>query len=69
MAMPSKGSRTTIISRVPDDVFELLEERRRAAGVQSVSQYVADVLASYTGRSDLVRELDQTAVPRRSRLR
>ena len=57
MAMASKGARTVVTSRLPNDVFEILEDRRIAAGVGSVSQYIADVLALYAGRADLVREL------------
>lgn len=64
MAMASKGPRTVVTSRVPDDVYKILEDRRRAAGVGSVSQYVADLLASYAGRTDLIRELDQKALPK-----
>ncbi|SDC55586.1 hypothetical protein [Rhodococcus tukisamuensis] len=57
MGMPSKGPRTVVTSRVPTDVYEILEDWRIAAGVGSVSQYIADVLAMYAGRADLVREL------------
>lgn len=60
---PSKGDRTRVISRIPTDVYEILEDRRRAAGVGSVSQYVADLLANYAGRADLIRELDGKALP------
>lgn len=55
---PSKGPRTTITARIPDDVYAILESQRRAAGVRSVSQYIADVLSAYTGRPDLILELD-----------
>ncbi|MGC5163193.1 hypothetical protein C8K36_108244 [Rhodococcus sp. OK519] len=63
MTTPSKGPRTIITSRVPNDVFRILEDRRHAAGVSSVSQYIADLLASYAGRADLIRELDEKALP------
>lgn len=62
MAMASKGSRKMVTSRVPTDVYEILEGQRRAAGVGSVSQYVADLLAVYAGRTDLIRELDTKAL-------
>lgn len=63
MAMTSKGPRTTVTSRVPTDVYEILERRRVEAGVGSLSQFIADLLASYSGRTDLIRELDSKALP------
>lgn len=57
MGMASKGARTRVITRVPDEVFEALEAGRKKAGVESISQYVADVLALSTGHTTLVREL------------
>lgn len=63
MAMASKGRRTSITSRIPTDVYEILEDRRRDAGVGSLSQYIADLLANYTGRTDLIRELDSKVLP------
>ncbi|WP_420880705.1 hypothetical protein [Rhodococcus sp. (in: high G+C Gram-positive bacteria)] len=62
MAMASKGPRTLVASRVPDDVYQILEERRLATGVGSVSQFVADLLSGYAGRADLMRELDYEAL-------
>ncbi|AKE01325.1 MULTISPECIES: hypothetical protein [Rhodococcus erythropolis group] len=59
MPTPSKGDRTRVVSRVPDPVYAELEKRRKAAGVSSVSQYVADLLAATTGHQNLVVELDQ----------
>lgn len=64
MAMASKGARRVVTSRVPTDVYEILEAHRQAAGVGSLSQYVADLLATYTGRPDLILELDRQARPR-----
>lgn len=64
MAMASKGRRTSVTSRIPTDVYEILEEARRDAGVGSLSQYIADLLANYTGRTDLIRELDSKVLPR-----
>lgn len=63
MAMASKGARTVVTSRVPTDVYEILERRRVEAGVGSLSQFIADLLASYSGRTDLIRELDSQALP------
>lgn len=57
--MASKGPRTSITSRIPTDVYKILEERRRAEGVGSLSQYIADLLARDTGRTDLILELGQ----------
>ena len=59
MVMPSKGARTPITVRVPEQVAEELESRRRAAGVSSVSQYISDVLAATTGYNHRVRELTE----------
>lgn len=59
MPAPHKGERTRVVSRVPNLVFDELERRRQEAGVSSVSQYIADLLAATTGHSDLVMELDQ----------
>lgn len=66
MAMASKGERTNVTSRIPTEVYEILEARRRAAGVGSLSQYIADLMALYTGRTDLIRELDSKALPKPS---
>lgn len=63
MAMASKGERKRITSRIPTDVYEILEQRRQEAGVGSLNQYIADLLASYSGRRDLIRELDSKALP------
>ncbi|KZL30492.1 MULTISPECIES: ribbon-helix-helix protein, CopG family [Rhodococcus] len=63
MGMASKGSRRVITSRVPSDLYEILEQHRRAAGVRSLSQFVADVLASHFGRADLILELEPDLLP------
>lgn len=57
MGMASKGARTRVVTRVPDEVYEALETGRKNAGVESLSQYVADLLAFTTGHKALVREL------------
>ncbi|WP_438472806.1 hypothetical protein [Rhodococcus erythropolis] len=63
MAMASKGSRKLLTSRVPSDLYEILEENRRATGVRSLSQFVADVLADHFGRADLILELELDLLP------
>jgi hypothetical protein len=58
MGNPYKGDRTRVTSRVPDVVFEELERRRIAAGV-NMSQFLADLLAAATGHAQLVQETNQ----------
>lgn len=58
MAMASKGERRFLASRIPEEVYDILEDQRNAAGVVSMSQFIADLLADYTGRPDLIRELN-----------
>lgn len=60
MGQPHKGERRLIGSRIPNEVYPLLEERAKAAGT-SVSQYVADLAVCHVGRPDLVWQ------PKRSR--
>lgn len=62
MAPPSKGTRTRIVTRVPDPVRIELERQQREAGVSSFSQFLADLLAVHTGHPALVAELDQKAL-------
>jgi len=59
MGMASKGPRKGLTVRIPEALYDVLEDRRQAAGVSSVSQYISDLLADQAGRSDLVMELDQ----------
>ncbi|WNF44405.1 hypothetical protein [Rhodococcus sp. SG20037] len=63
MGMASKGARTVVTARVPNEIYEILEYRRRVAGVRSVSQFISDVLAIYVGRADLIRELEPDLLP------
>ncbi|WP_235631434.1 MULTISPECIES: toxin-antitoxin system [Mycolicibacterium] len=42
-----------------DEVFAELEKLRQEAGVKSMSQYIADLLAMHVGRPELARELNQ----------
>ncbi|MDN5758749.1 MAG: toxin-antitoxin system [Tomitella sp.] len=55
--MPSKGSRTRVLTRLPDDVLATLDRRREEAGIGSMSQYIADLLAIAAGHPQAVREL------------
>ncbi|WP_139277883.1 hypothetical protein [Rhodococcus marinonascens] len=63
MPTPSKGERSRVSTRVPKPVAEELERRRIAAGASSESQFLADLLAAWTGHKDLVVELDQEVLP------
>ncbi|WP_092808374.1 hypothetical protein [Rhodococcus globerulus] len=65
MGMASKGERRFLGARVPEEVYDILEDQRNVAGVSSLSQFVADLLAGYTGRPDLIRELDKKTLPRK----
>ncbi|MEI4744302.1 toxin-antitoxin system [Rhodococcus erythropolis] len=59
--MSSKGLRTRVTSRIPNEVYAILEDRRRhAAAATSLSQFVSDVLALYVGRPDLAVELTES---------
>ena len=64
MPRPSKGDRGAHMVRTHPDVAKLLVEKVSAAGVSSVSQYVADILAIHVGLSACVRELDQVPLTR-----
>ncbi|BBN50933.1 hypothetical protein [Mycobacterium avium] len=54
---PYPGRRTLVQTRPHREVWTAVHERQKSAGVSSVSQYVADVLAMHVGREDLVVEL------------
>lgn len=60
MAQHHKGPRRQIATRVHDDVFDVVRDRSTARGL-SMSQWIADVLAEYVGRPDLVRELNRNS--------
>jgi hypothetical protein len=45
--------------RPVDAVYSELEKLRQEAGVRSMSQYIADLLAMHVGRPELARELNQ----------
>lgn len=61
MAQPHKGDRAQIMCRPALPVYEDIRARAAARGM-SMSQYVADVLALYTGHADLVRDLGEREV-------
>lgn len=57
MPAHSLGDRRAITTRVHPDLREALDARRAEAGVGTVSQYVADLIALHLDRPDLVLEL------------
>ncbi len=65
MPQRSKGPRRSITARVPEDVLAEMKKVQAELGI-SESQLVADVLAKYVGRDDLVRELHQEVLLPRS---
>lgn len=59
MPQPHKGDRHKILARPVNNVYEELEKMRMAAGVSSMSQYMSDLLAIWSGMPELARELNQ----------
>lgn len=59
MPQHNKGERPTHSVRPDREVSERLKQMVAAAGVSSLSQYVADLLAIHVGLPHLVRELKQ----------
>lgn len=59
MPQPHKGDRHKILARPVNNVYEELERMRLAAGVSSMSQYMSDLLAIWSGMPELARELNQ----------
>ncbi|GJJ21948.1 toxin-antitoxin system [Mycolicibacterium goodii] len=59
MPQPHKGERRPVLVRPVDAVYSELEKLRQEAGVRSMSQYIADLLAMHVGRPELARELNQ----------
>lgn len=58
VGMASKGPRTVVMSRVPDEIYAILKDRcRHELAATSLSQFVADILAVYVDRPDLAVEL------------
>lgn len=61
VGMASKGPRTVVMSRVPDEVYAILKDRCRHEGAAtSLSQFVSDILAHYVDRPDLAVELTES---------
>lgn len=56
MSMPSKGQRRQLSVRVPDKLWEAVNEARAEEDVSSASQWVADLLAEQLGMPELVAE-------------
>lgn len=59
MPRPHKGDRKAVYGRVPIAVKKLLEAKKEELGCSSESQLIADVLCTFVGRPDLVRELSR----------
>ncbi|WP_241777330.1 toxin-antitoxin system [Mycobacterium intracellulare] len=59
MPQYNKGDRAGQTIRPEREVMERVKQRAAAAGVSSVSQYVADLLAVHVGLPHLVRELNR----------
>ena len=60
MPQHHKGDRVSCHTiRPPREVSERLKQKIAAAGVSSLSQYVADLLAIHVGLPHLARELDK----------
>jgi len=62
MARPSKGDRVIHMVKFHPAVLERLVKQAANAGVSSVSQYGADVLALHVGLPEHVRELNQSPI-------
>lgn len=62
MGRPNKGARAYHMVKFHPDVLRRLAERAAAAGVSSLSQFGADVLALHVGMPEHVRELNQTSM-------
>lgn len=60
---PHKGDRVLLQTRPHPEVAQLIEIRQRNAGVSSLSQYIADVLAIHAGRPELSVELGNRETP------
>ncbi|ARV85412.1 toxin-antitoxin system (plasmid) [Mycobacterium intracellulare subsp. chimaera] len=65
MPQHNKGERPTHSVRPERQVSERLKQKVAEAGVSSLSQYVADLLAMHVGLPHLVRELgnDKEVLP------
>ncbi|MBY4128164.1 hypothetical protein HQO83_07165 [Rhodococcus fascians] len=59
MPMPSKGDRKPLTVRIPLELIKTLEEQQSSAGVTSLGQYLADLIAIVNDREDLALELNR----------
>jgi hypothetical protein len=59
MPMPSKGDRKPLTVRIPLELIKTLEEQQSSAGVTSLGQYLADLIAIVNDREDLELELNR----------
>lgn len=59
MPMPSKGKRKPVTVRIPTELIPMLEEQQNSAGVKSMGQYLADLIAIVNDREDLALELNR----------
>lgn len=59
MPMPSKGERKPLTVRIPQELIKTLEEQQSSAGVTSLGQYLADLIAIVNDREDLALELNR----------
>ncbi|WP_032366076.1 hypothetical protein [Rhodococcoides fascians] len=59
MPMPSKGERKPLTVRIPLELIKTLEEQQSSAGVTSLGQYLADLIAIVNDREDLALELNR----------
>jgi len=59
MPMPSKGERKPLTVRIPLELIKTLEEQQSSAGVTSLGQYLADLIAIVNDRGDLALELNR----------
>ncbi|CQD23324.1 hypothetical protein BN000_05815 [Mycobacterium europaeum] len=57
MGRPHKGERALLQTRPWLEVTALVQDRQKSAGVSSLSQYIADVLAIHVGRPHLAVEV------------
>ncbi|MET4050496.1 hypothetical protein ABIB34_004184 [Rhodococcus sp. UYP5] len=59
MPMPSKGERKPLTVRIPLELIKTLEQQQSSAGVTSLGQYLADLIAIVNDREDLALELNR----------
>lgn len=60
---PGKGDRTPITVRVPTELLAEIEAEAARLGASSRAQYLADLVVTAMGRSDLALDLRQEVLP------